>query len=441
MSRAKVYDITPTALRHTLDRAQPAEAPQPATVLDDMADGILALDFALALAGFSWEARQLTLSIVGLVGGGGGRLEVFDKTLAEHLGCSDRTIRRWRAAHIKESKAKRFSLLHLEECDYNAALKRYEKTAYSFTAGDYVNTVVAEARASELYESDRRTAIERAAEEHYDEIPDAPPRARRRKPRRAPTVRVEQAFVNAARNVEKGRQALQDLSEDSRAALLESRQGEELRQTLLKLQADIAEVLESFPQENFPQTIDDEEDDRGYRTFCPVPPSVSGTPTEATAEDVAAWAEIERRAAGESRVQSREVPLRRPPPSESPPDVLRAVEDEEAEAIRLEGCGEVQWTGCSNNSTSASGVLWRRRWRRARRSLRLCRPTRSTMRRGRPSASRRYWRTRRTCLARRRPSTSVSASVVSPTGRRGLRVRTHFPSGGPEVNRATNVTR
>jgi hypothetical protein len=180
MSTAKVYDITPATFRRTLGREQPAEGEQAASVLDDMADGVLALDFALTLAGFSYEARQLTLSIVGLIGGEGGRLEVFDKGLAEHVNCSDRTIRRWRAAHIKESKAKKFSLLHLEECDYNAALKRYEKTAYSFTAGDYVNTVVAEARASDLYQTDRRAAIERAAEEHYDEIPDAPPRARRR---------------------------------------------------------------------------------------------------------------------------------------------------------------------------------------------------------------------------------------------------------------------
>lgn len=340
MSTAKVQDFTPAAFRRKLDREQPPAGGQGATVLDDMADGILALDYALALAGCSYEARQLTLSVVGLIGGEGGRLEVFDKELAAHLGCSDRTIRRWRSAHIKESKAKKFSLLHLEECDYNPALKRYEKTVYSFTAGEYVNAVVAEARASDLYQTDRRAAIERAAEEHYDEIPDAPPRARRRKPRRAPTVRVEQAFVNAARNVEKGRRALQDLSEDSRAALLESAQGKELRRTLLKLQADIKEVLESLPQENFQQPADSEEVDEGYRTFYPAPLDVLPPSYEPRAEDLAAWEEIECRAAGEPRVRSREVPLRRPPPGELSSDFPRTMEDEEAEAIRAEGCGE-----------------------------------------------------------------------------------------------------
>lgn len=340
MSTAKVQDFTPAAFRRTLGKHEPEDGEQAATVLEDMADGILALDCALTLAGFSYEARQLTLSIVGLIGGRGGRLEVFDKELAERLNCSDRTVRRWRTAHIKESKAKRFSLIHLEECDYNAALKRYEKTAYSFTAGEYVNTVVGEARASDLYQTDRRAAVERAAEGHYDEIPDAPPRTRRRKPRRAPAVRVEQAFVNASRNVEKGRRALQDLSDDSRAALLESRQGEELRQTLLKLQADIAEVLESLPQENSPQSVEEEEFDGGYRTFCPAPPPCPVPPAEPSAEDLAAWEGIERRAAGAPRVQSREVELR-PPPNESPPDGFLTVEDEEAEAIRAEACGEL----------------------------------------------------------------------------------------------------
>lgn len=159
MSTAKVHDFTLAAFRRTLDKRQPPEGGQTATVLEDMADGVLALDCALTLAGFSYEARS-----------------------------------------------------------------------------------------SDLYQTDRRAAVVRASEEHYDEIPAAPPRSRRRKPRRAPTVRVEQAFVSAARNVEKGRRALQDLSDDSRAALLESTQGEELRRTLLKLQADIIEVLEDFPQ-------------------------------------------------------------------------------------------------------------------------------------------------------------------------------------------------
>jgi hypothetical protein len=324
--KAEVLDFPPAALRHTLGRPSPAEGERAAAVLDDVADGILALDSALTSAGFSYEARQFVLSIVGLLGGEGARLEAFDAELAAHLKCSDRTVRRWRKAHMKESRAKKFTLLYLEECDYNASLKRYEKTAYSLNpaVAGYITTVVAEARASDLYQSDRRAAIGRAAEEHYDEIPDAPPRTRKRKPRRAPAVKAEQAFINAARSVEKGKQALAALRPESVAALLGSRQGAELREVLLKLQADITEVLDGFPQ-----TSDGEELDGDVGHFVRYPPD------EPSAEDLAAW---DRTFAGlsEPRVQTRVVELR-PPPEEAPPEgVPDETEVRERIAVLLE---------------------------------------------------------------------------------------------------------
>lgn len=313
--KATVLDFTPDAFRRRLDAVESA---QTVAVLDDVTDGILALDYALTFAGFSYEARQLTLSILGLLGGGGLTLEAFDGELAAHVNCSDRTIRRWRSAHLKESKQRRFSLLEITEGEYDAENRVYGKTSYRFTAPDYVGLVLSAARASDLYASDRRKAIERAAEEHYGDIPDAPPRRRHRKPRRAPTVKVEQAFDNAARNVEKGRRALQDLSEDSRAALLEGRQGAELREKLFKLQADIGEILE-----NFPQPSDAEEVDGGIGHFDRYPP------VEPSAADSAVFENIMRRAAGAPRVTTRVVNLC-PPPTE---------EELEAEAIRAEGCG------------------------------------------------------------------------------------------------------
>src|ERR1044072_4210425 len=113
---AQVIDFTSEAFRRTLDRqGAPVDVGRAASVLDDCADGILALDFALTFAGFSYEARQLTLSIVRLLGGGGATLEAFDGEMAAHLNCSDRTVRRWRAAHLRESKQRRFSLLEITE--------------------------------------------------------------------------------------------------------------------------------------------------------------------------------------------------------------------------------------------------------------------------------------------------------------------------------------
>jgi hypothetical protein len=327
--KAHVLDFTPAAFHRRLDSQKPEESERAATVLDDCADGILALDFALTFAGFGYEARQLTLSIVGLLGGGGGAVEAFDGELAAHVNCSDRTIRRWRSAHFKESKFIKFSLLEIIEGEYDADQRRYDKTSYRFTAPDYVDSVVSAARAADLYPSDRRAAVERAAEEHYGDIPDAPPRRRSRKPRRAPTVKVEQAFVNASRSVEKGRRALRELSEDSREALLESRQGEELRRTLLKLQVDIAGVLEDFPQ-----SLEREEIEGGVGHFVRHPSGRDQNEPEAA--EVAAWEKLERRAAGAPLVITREVTLYTPgQPPQAP------AEDMEAEAIRAEGCGEV----------------------------------------------------------------------------------------------------
>ncbi|MDT5293161.1 MAG: hypothetical protein QOJ76_41 [Acidobacteriota bacterium] len=333
--KAHVLDYTPSAFRRSLDRQQqPAEGEHVATVLDDMADGILAIDYALTFAGFGYEARQLTLSIVGLLGDGADAvLEAFDGELAAHLNCSDRTIRRWRSAHLKESERIRFALLEIKEGEYDADNRVYGKTSYRFITPDYVDAVVTDARASELYARDRRAAIETAAEEHYADIPDAPPRRRKRKPRRAPAVKVEQAFVNAARSVEKGRRALQDLSDDSRAALLESRQGAELREMLLKLQADIAEVLEKFPQ-----PAETEELEEGIGHFVRYPPA--DEQDEASAEDMGVWEKVERRAVGAPSVLTREVSLR--PPEEPPPGRQEMTAEElEAEAVRAEACGEM----------------------------------------------------------------------------------------------------
>jgi hypothetical protein len=320
---AHVIDITPAAFRRTLyGRQQQPEGEQTAAVLDDCADGILALDCALTFAGFGYGARQLVLSVVGLLGGGDSTLEVFDGELANHVQCSDRTIRRWRAAHLKESKARRFSLLEIVEGEYDASRRCYGKTSYRFTAPDYVDAVVREARASDLYQHDRRAAIVHAAEEHYADIPDAPPRRRSRKPRRAPAVRVEQAFINAARNVEKGKLALGELGDDSRVALLESSQGAELRAMLLKLRADVAEILENFPQASEGKDVDE-----GIGQNVRYPPGVRHS-----AEDMSAWEAIERRAGGAPHVVTREIPLLSSPNSD---------EELEAEAIRAEACGEL----------------------------------------------------------------------------------------------------
>src|SRR5205085_5784073 len=141
MRAATVHDITPAQFKRMAERLETDTRPSP-SILEDMADGILALDLALTFAGFSHEARQLTLSVVGLLGGSGEPLGVFDAELATHLKCSDRTIRRWRAAHNGEARRLRFSLLEITESEYEADHQRYKKTSYRFIASAYVEAVV-----------------------------------------------------------------------------------------------------------------------------------------------------------------------------------------------------------------------------------------------------------------------------------------------------------
>jgi hypothetical protein len=335
MRAATVYDITPAQFKRMAERVESDTQPS-SSILEDMADGILALDFALTFAGLSHKARQLTLSLVGLLGGSGESLRAFDSELATHLKCSTRTIRRWRAAHNEEARRIRFSLLEITEGEYETNHQRYKKTSYRFTASAYVEAVVNQARSSELYVRDRRAAIEHAAEEDYSEIPNAPPRQRRRKPRRAPAEKIERAFTNAARNVKKGKRALQELADGSREVFLASGQGAELRDTLSELQTEITEVLEIFPERCEREEL---KGGIGQNVLCP-------TADNRPASSVVAKDSWERIVAGltEPAVQSRELRLRLPSTVSSSDDALqddsRTVEASEAEAIRAEGCRE-----------------------------------------------------------------------------------------------------
>lgn len=334
MRSAIVHDITPAQFKRIAERVKTDTRPSH-SILEDMADGILALDFALTFAGFSHKARHLTLSVVGLLGGSGEPLRAFDAELAAHLKCSDRTIRRWRAAHNKEARRVRFSLLEITEGEYDADHQRYQKTSYRFTASAYVEAVVNQARSSELYARDRRAAIEGAAEEHYSEIPNAPPRQRRRKPRRAPSEKIEQAFINAARSVKKGKRALLELADDSREVFLESGQGAELRDTLSELQTEITEVLEIFPEQS-----EREELKEGIGQNVLHPTADNRLVPSAVALD--SWERIFE-GLTEPDVKSQELRLRPPstaPFDDSPHHEFCAIEDSEADAIRAEGCGE-----------------------------------------------------------------------------------------------------
>jgi hypothetical protein len=278
-STATVHDMTLGHLCKKIARhnAQTGDVPraEASEIFSDMADGILALDFALSFAKFDYDARQLVLSVVGLLGNDSKPLAMYDDDLADHLKSSVRTVRRWRSEYVKVSQKENFGFIEITEGEYDRDKQRYAPTRYRFAEEGrfYVERVINEARHTEEYGRDRRGAIERAAREHYEDIPNAPLLRRKTKPKQSQSLKIERDFENAGKSLTKGRNALAELSERSRAALLSGAQGRELHALLLKLQADVAEILQDFPQ-----TID--EADVGY-----MPAKLAGIPpTEETVE-------------------------------------------------------------------------------------------------------------------------------------------------------------
>jgi hypothetical protein len=250
MSTAAVYDFTPAEFKRTLGRLTNETSAEPARVFDDMADGVIALEYALTFAGFSYEARQLDLSLIGLISADEEAVKFFDAELAGHVGCSERTVRRWRAAAIKEAFAKNFSFIEIREGEYTRDRTRYLPTAYKVhkSVADYIDATVREARESEEYKRDRREALRRAAENNYQDIEGAPPLKRKRRPRPQPALAIDRDFINAQKNIVKGRCKLAELPEATRDAYFRGEQGAQLRARLLEMRDEIDELLQGYPQ-------------------------------------------------------------------------------------------------------------------------------------------------------------------------------------------------
>jgi hypothetical protein len=336
MSTATVYDFTPAQFRRTTGRqTSETTAAQTIGIFDDVADGILVLDFALTFAGFSYEARQLNLSIVGLLGSGKDAIEMFDEELAEHLNCSVRTVRYWRAANLKETESLNFGFIQITEGEYDSELKRYKRTKYQFTGAAYIEAAVTDARGSEEYKRDRRPALEKAARDHYDEIPNSPPRRRNKKPKPAPTLKIERDFINASRSIAKGKMRLNELPERTRAAFLAGAQGEELRALLVQMQREIANVLQDFsqtvdntqvkdipaifagtpPDENFvSEAVEDEPSEPKGAVNLETPCSVREEETLHGVEDVPDWWQGIEARLNAPPIRRTEVALRQPEP-------------------------------------------------------------------------------------------------------------------------------
>jgi hypothetical protein len=270
MSAATVHDFAPNQFRHKYanHRAGECEAQGATGVFSDMSDGVLVLDFALTFAGFDHQARKFVLSIVGLLGDSQKPRAAFDEELAKHLGCNERTIRRWRKDYLAAAKVKQFGFIKITEGEYCVETKRYLATEYSLIdeVKEFVNNAVSEGRESPRYAEDRQACFERIAKANYELIPNAPPIKRKRKPSAVPVEQMDRALARAQKNVEQWRLAVRDIPKGQRAALLSSEQGARQRAILLQLQQEIADSLALFPA-----NVDTEE-------VSYIPDKMSGTP-------------------------------------------------------------------------------------------------------------------------------------------------------------------
>lgn len=348
MSTATVYDVTPAQLRRSAAAA--AAGVQPGRgIFADMADGSVVAQLFLNFAGFGWDETKFYALIAGLCGEGGRPVEMFDEELAEHARCTDRTVRAWRAAYLARARTVRCSLLVIDGGEYNPGRQRYERTRYTIPerVAELIGRAVAAARALPEYEKDRLGALERAAGECYDELPDAPPMQRKRRPKKSYTSPVMRSIGNAAKSLEKGKRELDSMPARVRAALLAG-QGEELRELLLSMQGQIGELLADLSESSEGEDVNDKPEN-----FSGIPPDSqeaaagegrfrvldldttrkrSGGPEpareESPPEDVSAWGGLVERLR-KPQVQSVEIELvGGAPPAESAPAEAVPTEEE-----------------------------------------------------------------------------------------------------------------
>jgi hypothetical protein len=213
-----------------------------------MADGNLATEFIFSFAGFSYTESHLVLALIGIIGAGNDGIELYDEDIAEIAKCDTRTIQRWRKAYLDKASSLNFWPLGIKQGEYDQSKQRYMPTGYRVTFTGTLEQIVATARNYADYTSDRVQAVERAAGLYYEDIEQAPPKMRKRKPKPAPQTPL--AHLNAAsKKLLTAQNSLQAMPLRQRQAFING-QGEELRMTLDAMRLQMAEmeaVLSAVP--------------------------------------------------------------------------------------------------------------------------------------------------------------------------------------------------
>ncbi len=372
MSTATFYDFTPAQFRRTTNRQ--ASEPQPAGVLDDLADGIEVVHQCANIAGFTQRPRAFIFALATAAHSrGDDQIELYDEELAELQNCSKRTVQRQRADYIREAKTKEFDLVEIIEGEFDRTEGKYKPTLYRFHIGDVIERIVAEARSSNFWhESDRRKqreAIKRTAQVIHDEIPRSESKVRKKRRPRLATSEIETCQKVIQTKFRSLKDKASKLPPGLREKLMNAEAPGQLYQWWLELRGemddffgvDSSQIVESNNDEGdtrqvvrYPPTVvvDTETEDQGVseegsESAELVVDSLNNTTTHSP-EAVEAWEQIESRLTA-PQIRRVEVELR---PPESPSDeraglgasdpeyrLEKSIEELEAEAIIAERDG------------------------------------------------------------------------------------------------------
>lgn len=342
---AKVFELRPSHLTRLVEREGREVEARPGAVLDDLADAIEAIHACANLAGFSKRARDLIFALATCVHSRtGDYVDLIDEELAELQNCDAKTVQRQRQDYLREARERRFDLIAIVEGEYDSDAKRHAPTRYKFIVGEVVDQIVTEARAREGWDTlgrmRQREGIQRAAASLYEDIPDAPPRRRKRRRPRTASAEIATCQKLIGKQLEKLREFALHLPCAEREWLLE--EPGYLRTWWHEVRARMDEFCDAYsPQDNEPSRVGAV----GGQIVHP-PPDEETAVREVHPEDSAAWDKLEERVSAPP-IRSVEVALR--PPESVPrdlscesegegPDPL-SVEELEAEAVRAEACG------------------------------------------------------------------------------------------------------
>jgi hypothetical protein len=234
------------------------------SIVDDLADGIEAVHQCANLAGFSERPRALIFALASAARSRHNEaIELYDEELADLQNCSTKTVQRQRADYLGESRQKKFDLVEIIEGTYDKTRNRNEPTLYRFHLGNIVERIVLEARASKhWHESDRRKqrdAIKRAAELVYEDIPEAPPRRRKKKRARLATAEIQTCQKIIKTKFDSLKDIASKLPPNVREQLLNAEDPGELIQWWLELRAE----MDDFFNVDSSQGDDEKEDSKG----------------------------------------------------------------------------------------------------------------------------------------------------------------------------------